>query len=334
MRASLRLNNDLPPGHYAVLARAAERHGFDQLWISHDLFLRSAPILAMCALQATEHLQIGTGVMNPHTVHPAELAMLAATLDEVSGGRFNLGLGAGAADFRAWVGLDDRTPVATMRETLAAVRGWLAGTPVPAGRFVREPAAAYLRFRPRRVTPIYLGAMGPAMLRLAGELADGALPLLFPPEHWRTVQPLLEAGARRRAAALGPLDAAACVWVSLDEDAAAARRALADKIAYYGHALGPLIYERLGVARAEFAPIQRAVTVDRDPARARAMVDARMLAIGVAGGPTEIVERLLPLVAEGVDHVSFGPPLGPDPLRAVELLGREVLPALRAAAAP
>ena len=59
------------------------------------------------------------------------------------------------------------------------VRGWLAGDRPPAGRFVRVPDAAYLRFTPRRVTPIYLGAMGPAMLRLAGELADGALPLLF-----------------------------------------------------------------------------------------------------------------------------------------------------------
>ena len=331
MRASLRVNNDRPPADYAALARAAERHGFDQLWISHDLFLWSAPVLVTSALQATDRLQVGTGIMNPHTVHPAELAMLAATLDEVSEGRFNLGLGAGAAEFRAWVGLDDPTPVATMRETIAAVRGWLAGTPVATGRFVREPAA-YLRIRPRRITPIYLGAMGVAMLRLAGELADGALPLLFPPEHWATVQPLLEEGVRRRAPALGALDAAACVWVSLDADPAAARRALADKVAYYGHSLGPLIYERLGVSQDAFAPIQRALTVDREPERARAMVDARMLRIGVAGGSEAIVQRLRPLVAAGVRHISFGPPLGPDPLRAIELLGGEVLPALRAAA--
>src|SRR6185503_10854913 len=148
------------------------------------------------------------------------------------------------------------------------------------GRFVREPAAAYLRFTPRRVTPIYLGAMGPAMLRLAGELADGALPLLFPPEHWHTVRPLLDEGGRKRPPALGALDAAACVWVSLAEDEAAARRVLAEKIAYYGHALGPLIYTRLGVTREEFAPIERAVTIERDAARAAGMVDARMLRIG------------------------------------------------------
>jgi 5,10-methylenetetrahydromethanopterin reductase len=330
MRCSLRLNNDLTLDAYVALARAAERHGFDQLWISNDLFLRSAPVLLTAVLQATERIEVGSGILNPHTIHPAELAMLAATLDELSGRRFNLGLGAGAADFLGWVGIDDARPAATMREAILAVRGWLMGAPVPAGRFVRQSEAAYLRFTPRRVTPIYLGAMGPAMLRLAGELADGALPLLFPPEHWHTVRPLIDEGRRRRAPVLRELDLAACIWVSLADDDAAARRALAEKIAYYGHALGPLIYARLGVAREDFAPIERALTVERDLDRACAMVDERMLRIGVTGSPAALVERLRPLVAAGVRHLSFGPPLGPDPLRAVELLGREVVPALRA----
>jgi 5,10-methylenetetrahydromethanopterin reductase len=330
MRCSLRLNNDLRPADYVALARAAERHGFDQLWISNDLFLRSAPVLLTTVLQATERIEVGSGILNPHTVHPAELAMLAATLDELSGGRFNLGLGAGAADFLGWVGLEDARPAATLREAIVVIRAWLRGDRAPAGRFVRAPEAAYLRVTPRRVTPIYLGAMGPAMLRLAGELADGALPLLFPPEHWSTVRPLVDEGARRRDPALGPIDLAACVWVSLADDDGAARRALAEKIAYYGHAFGPLIYARLGVDREEFAPIERALTVGRDLDRACAMVDDRMLRIGVAGAPSTLVERLRPLVEAGVRHLSFGPPLGPDPLRAVELLGREVLPALRA----
>jgi 5,10-methylenetetrahydromethanopterin reductase len=331
MRCSLRLNNDLRPADYVALARTAERHGFDQVWISNDLFLRSAPILLTAVVQATERIEVGSGILNPHTIHPAELATLAATLDELSGGRFNLGLGAGAADFLGWVGIDDARPAATMREAITAIRAWLSGGRAPAGRFVREPHAAYLRFPPRRATPIYLGAMGPAMLRLAGELADGALPLLFPPEHWATVRPLVDEGRRRRDGALGELDLAACLWVSLANDDAAARRALAETIAYYGHALGPLIYARLGVAREEFAPIERALTIDRDLDRACAMVDARMLRIGVAGRPATLVDRLRPLVAAGVRHLSFGPPLGPDPLRAVELLGREVLPALRGA---
>lgn len=333
MRFSLRLNNDLPLADYVALARTAEAAGFDQLWVSNDLFLRSAPVILAAAAHATQRIELGTGILNPHTIHPAELAMLAATMDELTGSRFNLGLGAGAADFLAWVGLADPHPARTMRETIDGVRRLLHGQALASdvGHFLRGSAEAYLRFTPARPTPIYLGAMGPQLLRLAGELADGVLPLLLPPEHYFTVQPLIEAGMARRDAARGSLDLAACVWVSVAEDAVAARRALAEKVAYYGQALGDLIHTRLGVTREAFAPITRAAMAERDLARAAAMVTDRMLEIGVAGSPEVVVERLLPLVRAGVRHVSLGPPLGPDPVRAVELLGRRVLPRLAAA---
>jgi 5,10-methylenetetrahydromethanopterin reductase len=324
MRASLRLNNDLPVSRYVALAEAAEAVGFDQLWVSHDLFLRSAPVVLAAVARATRRIEVGTCILNPHTIHPAELAMLAATLDELSGCRFNLGLGAGAADFLAWIGLADPHPVRTMRETIARVRALLGGHALAGG-----DGRAYLRFSPPRVTPVYLGATGPRMLRLAGEVADGALPLLLPPEHYFTVRPLIEAGLARRDAALPPLDLAACVWVSVGEAPAAARRALAEKVAYYGHALGPLILERLGLTAEDFAPVERVAMRERDLARAAGLVTDRMLAVGVAGEPQALVARLAPLVAAGVRHLSFGPPLGPDPLRAVELLGHHVLPALR-----
>jgi 5,10-methylenetetrahydromethanopterin reductase len=329
MRFSLRLNNDLPLADYVALARAAEAAGFDQLWVSNDLFLRSAPVILAAVAHATRRIEIGTGILNPHTVHPAELAMLAATMDELSAGRFNLGLGAGAADFLGWVGLRDPHPARTMRETIEGIRLLLSGQTLPEkGCFLRGGVEAYLRFRPSRVTPIYVGAMGPRLLAVAGELADGVLPLLLPPEHYFTVRPLIEAGLRQRDPARGPHDLAACVWVSVADDAGAARRALAEKVAYYGQALGDLIHARLGVTREAFAPITRAAMAEQDLARAGGMVTDQMLAIGVVGPPEAVVERLLPLVRAGAQHVSFGPPLGPDPARAVELLGRHVLPRL------
>jgi 5,10-methylenetetrahydromethanopterin reductase len=166
--------------------------------------------------------------------------------------------------------------------------------------------------------------MGPKMLALAGETADGVLPLLFPPEHFFAVQPLLAQGVARREAALAPLDFAACLWVSLAADADAARRVLAQKIAYYGQSLGPMILAQLGLQAADFAPIQQALHGERNEAKAIAMVDARMLRIGVVGDPAIVIERLQPLVAAGAQHLSFGPPLGPDPLTAVKLLGQVI----------
>ena len=249
MRFSLRLNNDLTLPEYVALAQAAERAKFDQFWVSNDLFLRSSPIILAAVAAATQRIQIGTCILNPYTLNPAEIAMMAATLDELSDSRFNLGLAAGAGDFLKWIGLEQRHPLAAMRETIMAVRALLRGERSPmAGKFLQWGEAAYLRFSPRRVTPIYLGAMSAGMLRLAGELADGALPLLFPPEHYFQVRPYIEAGLATRSPDLGELDFAACIWASLSEDEAAARGALAQKIAYYGHALSPLILERLGVS--------------------------------------------------------------------------------------
>lgn len=331
MRFSLRLNNDLPLSEYITLAQMAEYAGFDQFWVSNDLFLRSAPVILAAVAGATHEIEIGTCILNPYTIHPSEIAMLAATLDELSGNRFNLGLAAGAADFLKWVGLAHDQPVGAMRETILAIRALLAGERVGlAGSFLRWSKEAYLRFKAPRVTPIYLGAMSPGMLRLAGEVADGVLPLLFPPEHYFGVKPYLEAGLAGRDERLGELDVAACVWVSLAEDQTAARRALAEKIAYYGHALSPLILERLGLTQADFAPIEQAMMVENNLDKACNLVDDRMLQIGVAGRPEELIARLEPLVAAGACHLSFGPPLGPEPLAAIELLGEQVLPHFRA----
>ncbi len=99
MRFSLRLNNDLQPAQYEALARAAEEAGFDQFWVSHDLFLRSASVILPLVARATTKIEIGSCIFNPYTINPAELAMFAATMDEVSGNRFNLGLAAGAKEF-------------------------------------------------------------------------------------------------------------------------------------------------------------------------------------------------------------------------------------------
>jgi 5,10-methylenetetrahydromethanopterin reductase len=325
MRFSLRLNNDLSLSQYITLAQTAESVGFDQFWVSHDLFLRSSMVILTAVAQATTKIEIGSGILNPYTINPAELAMFAATMDELSGNRFNLGLAAGAKEFLEWIGLEQERPLTTLRETIRVIRKLLAGeTAAFQGHSLQWGHEAYLRFAAPRVTPIYIGAMGPKMLALAGETADGVLPLLFPPEHYFTVKPLLEAGLARRPKTLPPLDFAACIWVSLAADNMAARHVLAQKIAYYGSSLGPLILGQLGLTKEEFAPIQQALHAERDEAKAIRLVDERMLRIGVVGEPREVIARLEPLVGAGMQHLSFGPPLGPDPITAVTLLGQVI----------
>jgi 5,10-methylenetetrahydromethanopterin reductase len=326
VRFSVRLNNDLPVSQYPLLAQAAERAGFDQFWVSNDLFFRSVWVILSAVAAQTQRIQIGTCVVNPFTMHPAEIAMAAAALDELSGGRALLGISSGADDFLGWIGLRAEQPVRAVAEAVGALRRLFAGERDHPDGWTE---AAYMRFPTGRDIGIYVGAMSPRMLALIGEEADGGLPLLFPPEHFAEVLPHIARGAKRSGRDLASVDVAACIWCSVSSDRAAAERALCEKIAYYGHALSPLILQRLGVQREEFEPIQRAIVVERDLDKAVAMVTPEMLRIGVVGAPADLIPRLEHLVELGARHLSFGPPLGPDPFDAIEVLGRYVLPRFR-----
>jgi len=215
---------------------------------------------------------------------------------------------------------------ATTRFAVNQIRTLLAG-----GRAVADDAGwtseAFLRFDAGPV-PLYLGAMSPRMLALAGECADGVLPLLYPPEHYPTAAEQVLDGARAAGRDPDDIDLAACIWVSVDRDEARARRPLAEKIAYYGASFAPYLLHRAGLSAADFEPIQAALRADGIDGAVDLVTD-RMLALGIAGTPEQVVARSQGLIAMGARHVSFGPPLGPDVLGAVDSLGREVLPALR-----
>ncbi len=330
MLFSVRFNNDLSLSSYPRLAQAAEAAGFDQFWVSDDLFLRGVwPILSACAL-ATERIQLGTTIVNPYTLHPAEMAMQAAALDEMSGGRFNLGIAAGATDFLQWVGLSQTRPYTRIAETLSVLRALFAGERVPfSGRELTGwTDKAYLRF-PTRPIPLYVGAMSPKMLGLIGAAADGGLPLVMPPESYVDVLQHIRDGADEAGRNLSDVDVAACVWVSVAENSDEAADALREKVAYYGHALSETILDRLGLKQEEFAEIEGAIQAERDVERAKSLVTDRMLRIGICGDGREIIARLERLVEMGAVHLSFGPPLGPDLMKALHVLGRDVIPHFR-----
>ena len=182
MRFSVRLNNDLPVRQTVALAQAAERAGFDQFWLSDDLFLRSATVMLAAIARDTEHIHIGSGIFNPYTLNPAQIAMNAATLDELSGGRFCLGLAAGAGEFLSWVGIEQERPLTAVVETIQVLRQLLAGERAPLdGHFLRWTDSAWLRFTPpRKDLPIYPRSHEPAHVaghrRARGRRSAAALP--------------------------------------------------------------------------------------------------------------------------------------------------------------
>jgi 5,10-methylenetetrahydromethanopterin reductase len=327
LKFSVRFNNDLPAERFIHLAALAEEAGFDQIWISNDLFWQSAPVLVAAAARATSRIGLGVGVFNPVSMHVAEIAMAAASLHDLSGGRFRLGVGAGADEFLNWAALAGGPPVTRTERAIKDLRALLAGG-VPEGW---RPEG---RLRTGAVSvPIYVGGMGPRMLQLAGRLADGALPLLLPPERYGFAAGEITAAALQSGRNPESLDVAACIWCAIAADRGRAERALASKIAYYGSSFSPPMLDAVGLTLDDFRPIQQAMS-DGDPERAAGLVSPAMLRLGVAGGAGEVLEACAGLVTAGARHISFGPPLGPDPEQAVATLGADVLPALKRMEAP
>ena len=312
---------------------AAEEAGFDQLWVSHDLFLRSAPVLLAAAATATTTIRLGTGILNPYSAHPVEAAMHAATLQELSGGRALLGIAAGAIEFLQLAGIDRPGPLRRTREAVLACRALLGGR-APEGEDGTGTWAPSARLAADLTTggagvPVYVGAMSPRMLAMAGEVADGVLALLYPPEHFPVAAAQVAAGAVAAGRDPASIDLPACVWVSVDGDRDRAVAALAEKLAFYGPSFASyLLLARAGLTAADFAPAAAALAGGRRP-EAVALVTPAMLSLGIAGTPGDVVARSRRLLTAGATHLSFGPPLGPDPVEAVRLLGRQVVPLLR-----
>ncbi len=213
------------------VARAAARAGYDSCWtpsgIGQDAFQVCAQWWAASAEERPDGLATGISVVPvPLWTAPA-LATAAATLGELTGGRFTLGVGSGSihsAAYRERLGVPDWPPLALMRDYLLTLRPLLAGERVDhTGPAVRLRGVA-LGARPPHV-PVYLGALGPRMLRLAGEAADGAALNWCTPEQIAWSRERVAEGAARAGRDPGEVRIAEYIRVCVDDDEDAARRA-------------------------------------------------------------------------------------------------------------
>ena len=179
------------------IARLADELGYDSINLSHIAARDSFGVAAALAAR-TERVALGTSVVPIYTRSPATMAQAAATVDDVSGGRFRLGIGVGHRHtMGGWHGQEIGRPTAEMREYLSIVRAILRGQPAPAGRRWTS-SFAFMGFAPRPDVAIYQAALSPAMLRLAGEIADGVVLWATPPDYVRdVVVPEVTAGRAR-----------------------------------------------------------------------------------------------------------------------------------------
>lgn len=331
-RFGIRLIDDLgDPNEIVALAELAEEVGFDVLLFPHSPFRTNSWALNALLAGRTKRMELSTA--GPlRTTDPSEIATFVATLDHLSHGRVSLRLGAHNYETLTWIGVaDDATSVAArVREVMQLIRKLLRGERgAYEGRLYHWTESAYLRFAPLRPEiPIVVSPIGEELLELSGEIGDGSHPMVTPPRSAPLIMGPIRRGLARSARPDRPFDAAAYVWMSVADDGADARALLADIVSYYGTYLDPRAVATIGLTLDDFRPAhERRIAGDR--VGARALVTPAMLETGIAGTPEECVQQLRVIFDAGFDHVNIGGPIGPDPARALRLIGERVIPAFR-----
>jgi len=312
------------------LARQVEDAGFDMVWAGND-FLEAGGLVSLTVmLMATERLTVGSGVLEPVTIHAGQIAQYASALQTLSGGRFVLGLGAGSEVLFRRASIPFDRPVPRTREALAAIRALTRGEDLSRLTDAGGPWSPVARLEHPHEVPIYIGAMGPKMLELAGRRADGVLSLSLPPSYVFEVMKHVKTGADKAGRDMSEIDVVAGLWCGVSSEPDEARAMLRHHIAITSGALSTDALLASGLDPEEFAHVQSLVDADRLD-DAIAAVTPSMMTLGVVGGPTEIVDQCGRLLESGVRHLSFGTPLARDKREAIQLLGSRVLPELRRA---
>jgi len=302
-------------------ARAAERSGLGSVWIIEDYFQPGAFSMAGAVAAATEHVTIGLGVVNPYTRHPALIAMEAAALATLSGGRLVLGLG---SSNRRWIqeqmGLDFQAPLAGLGESVGIVRSLLRGerVSVHGARFHLE--GVELERAPKEEVPILLGVKGPRALRLAGEVADGVhCSVLATPAHVRRVRETTGRHAR-------DFVVVSYVPMLIGEDGRRTRERLKPVLArYLGLLHGQSILADAGLDATRTQPFRDALAGGGDAASL--VTDEMVEALAVAGTPEQCRAQLRRFAEAGLDTPVAVVPRDADLAAQIVRIGAELSPA-------
>lgn len=301
------------------------------MWQAESRLVREATVPMAAFAASTERLIVGSGVVNTWTRNVALLASTFVTLDDLAPGRIVLGIGAWWDPLARKVGIDRTRPLRCMRETVEACRRlFLLEEVTMHGEFVHLDGVridvVHGDTSPRNI-PIYIGATGPRMLELSGEIADGVvLNYMVSPSYNDAAMERIEAGARRAGRTVEEIDRPQLVVCSLDEDRAKALDAARLLLTQY---LGqqPHIMKASGVDQSLIDEINSIVDWpaghDEIEKAASIVPDEVVQLVSASGTPNECRAK----VAQYIDHGATCPilyPLGDDVEAMIDAFAVEV----------
>jgi 5,10-methylenetetrahydromethanopterin reductase len=307
--------------------KLAESKDIDFAWITNHYNNRHCyPTLAAIAMQ-TDSIKMGPGIMNTFTDTPAAIASFMATLNEISDGRAVLGIGPGDLSTLPKLAIQGEKPVARLKEGIIQIRRLLAGEEV------KKSGMEFFDYDGAKLTgvtlpgkkgiPIYVGAQGPKMLELAGEIGDGSLINASNPKDFQIAIPMIKA-AEEKAGKKGH-DVGAYTAMSIDKSEKKARNAAKIVAAFIAAGSPPPLLERHGLDLNNVAKIKEALGRFDFKAVGGLVGDAEIDAFTIAGTPEMVKQKCEDLTKAGVTQIIFGSPLGPDMTNSIRLLGKYVV---------
>jgi F420-dependent oxidoreductase-like protein len=340
MKLSTMIDYTGDPREAGARVRDLERAGMDMVWVAELYSFDAVSILGYLAAH-TERIELGAGILPVYSRTPTLIAMTAAGLDAVSGGRFVLGLGvSGPQVIEGWHGVAYDDPIGRTAEVVDICRrvwrrevlvhdGPNYHLPLPAGEGTGLGKPLKLLNRPvRERIPVYLASIGHRNVALTARVAEGWLPAFFHPDKAAEVWgDDLAGGLARREQGLGDLEIVAGGPAAIC-DAGTARRirdAARPRIALYVGGMGAPgknfyndLFCRYGFER-EAAAIQDLYLAGRKAEAEAAVPDEYLEATSMVGDEGFVRERIEAYREAGVTRLQIDP-AGDDPLRTIERL--------------
>lgn len=253
-------------------------------------------------------------------------AQAVASLSEIAPGRVTCGIGVGDRTTLEMLGYELKEPLQAIRESVELIRKMLSGETVQYQGAKFNVKGGKFNFKVQTRIPIYIGAQGPKMLRLASQIGDGVLINASHPLDVEDAMKHIRLGVEESGKDLESLDVAAYTSISIDRDARKAEKAVKPVVAYIAAGSPHLILDKHGIP-AHLADEIRSDITKGKWGEAFAKVTPEMIeAFSICGTPETCVEKIHALAKLGVTQVVAGSPLGLNVRESIDLLGVVVLP--------
>ncbi|HET9551007.1 MAG TPA: LLM class flavin-dependent oxidoreductase [Candidatus Binatia bacterium] len=307
MKIDIEFNSgaQLPMNAIPDLARAAEAHGFDCAW-GGEANNKDPTVMLSAIAAVTTRLKVGSAIYHILGRTPATLALQAMGLDELSGGRFLLGIGSSNPTIAKWHGQSFDRPLSRIQEYIEITRAAMRGEKLNfEGKFFTAQNFK-MAFKPSgRSIPIYVAAFGPKMTRLAGRISDGVLINMANPTEISRIAAEVKAGAQEAGKDPSKMEIICKIRCSIAPNYGVAREALSHTLTYY--ALADYYRELLGrMGFAEEVEAMRAAWKTGGFHAARALITDRMfnsLPLVAATSAPEVVEQIRPYIEAGATRI-------------------------------